>query len=88
MFGIFVYLNLDVDQIYGNLTGAYNVIRAMQRQQDQLIITSVRIGPKCNSTIGSFPGTDRGCICPDMTTTTQLCLPPCKILDSMPTRYF
>lgn len=34
------------------------------------IITDIKISPNCNSSIGYLPGTSRGCICPDMTTST------------------
>ncbi|CAD8099063.1 unnamed protein product [Paramecium sonneborni] len=85
---IFAYLiiqELPIDKFYEDLNSAYTVIKVLQKQVTQQVITQITEksdSDTCLSSIGYFPGTNRGCICPNMQTSNQQCLKPCQIVDT------
>ncbi|CAD8165911.1 unnamed protein product [Paramecium octaurelia] len=85
IFGYLIMQELPVDKFYEDLNSAYTVIKVLQKQVTQQVITKIAEKSEsdtCQSSLGYFPGTNRGCICPNMQTSNQQCLKPCKFVDT------
>ncbi|KAM3127115.1 hypothetical protein pb186bvf_020793 [Paramecium bursaria] len=85
---ILIFQKLQLGSFYEELSDAESVISNLQRQVKQQVIQNVSVEKNCSKSLGYIPGTDKGCVCPNMQTSNSWCQSPCKDVKNIPSFKF